>query len=163
MTCRIDRKGIPMCRWLATAVIGTVLALAAPVSGAKATDAEGRTPSTRERKRNRRAEALRTRQRADARGRRGRSRKGRKDAPAPVAAVKVNTPQSLQRAIQDLIETFGAKYPRGQAYLTRLGADEKAERLIGRSTKPGTYEYLMRSIRGEKVSQEQARVVYRSW
>jgi len=49
------------------------------------------------------------------------------------------------------------------AYLVLLGADEKSERLMGRPNKPGTYEYIMRSIKGEKVSQEQARVVMRSW
>jgi len=34
--------------------------------------------------------------------------------------VEVNTPESLRLAIEDLIETFGAKYPKGTEYLKRL-------------------------------------------
>jgi len=94
-----------MSRWLAISVMGALLALPAPALCAKATGAEGRKPSVGEGKRSRR----------------GRTRKLRRDAPAPVAAVEVNTPQSLQLAIRDLVETFGAKYPQGQAYLARLG------------------------------------------
>ena len=64
-------------------------------------------------------------------------------------------------------EEWGTAIAMGDAiaYLVRLGADEKADRLMGprNGSKPGTYEYLMRSIRGEKVMQEQARKVYRSW
>ncbi|HUV66108.1 MAG TPA: hypothetical protein VMW24_19605 [Sedimentisphaerales bacterium] len=62
-------------------------------------------------------------------------------------------------------EEWGAAIAMGDAiaYLVLLGADEKSERLMGRPNKPGTYEYIMRSIKGEKVSQEQARVVMRSW
>ena len=49
------------------------------------------------------------------------------------------------------------------AYLVRLGAEEKVVRLMGRSDVPGTYKYLMRSIRGEKHLQETVRVVRREY
>lgn len=49
------------------------------------------------------------------------------------------------------------------AYLNRLGADEKAERLMGRSNKPGTYLYYMSKIKGTKSKQEQANVVMREF
>jgi len=35
-------------------------------------------------------------------------------------SVEINTPQSLRLAIEDLIETLGANYPKGGEYLKRL-------------------------------------------
>ncbi len=48
------------------------------------------------------------------------AKKARKDTSTSVDAVEINTPQSLRLAIDDLIETLGANYPRGGEYLKRL-------------------------------------------
>ena len=92
--------------------------------------------------------------------------------PKPIDIYRINFPMTVKRpdelsadASTVFNEEWGTAIAMGDAiaYLVRLGADEKAERLLGRPGKPGTYEYLMRSIRGEKVMQEQARQVIRSW
>lgn len=51
------------------------------------------------------------------------------------------------------------------AYLTRLGAQEKAQRLMGRvkNPLPGTYNYYMSKIISTRTRQEQARVCYREF
>jgi len=92
--------------------------------------------------------------------------------PKAIDIYRITFPMTLKKPVSlaadgDTVfnEEWGTAIAMGDAiaYLTRLGADEKAERLMGRSSKPGTYEYLMRSIRGETLGQERARVVYRSW
>jgi len=104
------------------AMLGAVLGLATPVPAEEAADAEGGRPSARQRKKRSRTDSPSAPRKAGTKGRRGKSAKARKkDAPVPAEAVKVNTPQSLRLAIQDLMETFPTKYPRGQAYLARLG------------------------------------------
>ena len=54
--------------------------------------------------------------------------------PKPKAKAKVPLPQAdkpeleaVRLAIEDLIETFGDRYPRGREYLNRLEALEKAD------------------------------------
>jgi formylglycine-generating enzyme required for sulfatase activity len=45
--------------------------------------------------------------------------RGKKSA-APAPPVQVSTPESLRRAIEDLISDFGPRYPKGKEYLARL-------------------------------------------
>ncbi len=40
---------------------------------------------------------------------------------APAEPVEINTPQTLRLAIEDLVKTFGPKYPKGGEFLERLG------------------------------------------
>ena len=49
------------------------------------------------------------------------------------------------------------------AYCNRLGDDARAERLLGRPDKPGTYKWYMNKIKSTKAKQEQANVVYREF
>ena len=49
------------------------------------------------------------------------------------------------------------------AYLTRLGVSDKAARLMGTSDTPGTYKYYLGSLRKEKLTQDQALKVGRSF
>jgi len=49
------------------------------------------------------------------------------------------------------------------AYLNRLGADAKAERLLGNVNKPGTYKYYMDKVMSTRARQETARVVTREF
>ncbi|MCX5655304.1 MAG: SUMF1/EgtB/PvdO family nonheme iron enzyme, partial [Planctomycetota bacterium] len=53
-------------------------------------------------------------------------------APAPSEAGI--TYESLRRAITDLVETYGPKYPKGKEYLARLAALEKASEAGGAAT-----------------------------
>ena len=41
-------------------------------------------------------------------------------AARPAPARTITTPASLERAVKDLVETFGKEYPRGKEYLARL-------------------------------------------
>jgi len=52
-------------------------------------------------------------------------RKNVLNRPAPVPPTPGNA-KGLRRAIEDLIRTFGERYPKGRAYLARLDAAEKA-------------------------------------
>jgi len=45
--------------------------------------------------------------------------------PMPVEQTPTNTPASLRRAIDDLIATYGDKYPKGKEYLSRLSELDK--------------------------------------
>jgi len=47
---------------------------------------------------------------------------GKKSGKAISPNVPVNTVESLDRAIRDLIETFGEKYAKGKEYLAKLEA-----------------------------------------
>jgi hypothetical protein len=47
--------------------------------------------------------------------------------------VPVNTPESAQRMVENLIATFGEKYPKGAEYLKRL--QETAEKKTGSEKK----------------------------
>jgi len=99
--------------WLTIVLVGAI-ASAAVTSAAKApADAEGKALSRKERKRGRKAAALKDRK--------ARPRKTRKHEQVPGRGCKVNTPQSLRLAIQDLVTTFGTKYAKGGQYLARLG------------------------------------------
>ncbi len=53
---------------------------------------------------------------------RGGSRRGRSRRPAAPGKSAYGTAESLRLAITDLTATFGAKYPKGRAYLARLDA-----------------------------------------
>ena len=79
---------------------------------------EAKAPAARETKAQRKA------------NRKPKPKKARTKKPKTLAAgsVKVNTPQSLRLAIEDLARTFGAKYPKGGEYLQRL--DKLDPRLI---------------------------------
>ena len=53
-----------------------------------------------------------------------------------IGAPSCNSPESLQLAIRDLMETFGKKYSNGEAYLARLDA------LVGRKGSEAALEKL---------------------
>jgi len=54
-----------------------------------------------------------------------RARKSKRRAPAPAVTVTTGTPQSLRRAVEHLVATFGPRYPEGASYLKRLASVEK--------------------------------------
>ena len=91
-----------MRRWCAILIVGLLAGMVVPCAG--------KAPSPRETKAQRKAK------------RKPKPKKVRTKKPKAMAAgsVKINTPQSIRLAIEDLVKTFGAKYPKGSEYLKRL-------------------------------------------
>ena len=118
-TAELTLTDAPMRAWLSIVVlVGAIAGAAVPSAATAPAGSEDKALSAKEQKQARRAAALKDR---EARPRKERKkRKGRKDGGAPEAGVKVNTPQSLRLAIEDLVKTFGAKYAGGSGYLARL-------------------------------------------
>jgi len=71
------------------------------------------------------AEVSRGTQKTRTRKPKARKPKARGAALSTMEPTPMGTPESLRLAVEDLIETFGAEYPNGPAYLKRLAAVEK--------------------------------------
>jgi formylglycine-generating enzyme required for sulfatase activity len=87
-------------------LVWTVVPCGAAAPAAKKTKAQRKAATEAKRKAKKLANAKKARK--------------RKPKATNANAVKINTPQSLRLAIEDLTKTFGAKYPKGGEYLARL-------------------------------------------